>query len=63
MEEILWNKLQDLWFIYGNNGKKHTDGNHKFIQRLIEGNGDMRKFYKPTKECIDEVDKVMKGEL
>ena len=29
-------KISYLWFLYGNNGRKHTHGNHKFIQRILE---------------------------
>lgn len=28
--------LTDLWFVYGNKGKKHTSGNHYFLQKMIE---------------------------
>lgn len=61
------NKLQKLWFIYGNGHEKHTLGNHKFIQRLLETNEDNRKLYvngnsvlnKLTSECQLEVDKIL----
>lgn len=29
-------RLEKLWFIYGNNGKKHTKGNHRMIQLFLE---------------------------
>jgi acetyl esterase/lipase len=38
-------KLQKLWFIYGNDGKKHTHYNHRFIQNIIEHNEDTRDAY------------------
>jgi LPS O-antigen subunit length determinant protein (WzzB/FepE family) len=38
-------RLNQLWHLYGNNGKKHTHHNHRFIQNLIEHNEDTRKFY------------------
>jgi hypothetical protein len=38
--------LNKLWFVYGNNGKKHTHHNHRFIQNLIEHGEDSRDFYK-----------------
>lgn len=54
-------KLKNLWFVYGNNHKKHTSGNHKFIQRLLEENAiDYRKFYNPTQECLKAVDDVLR---
>lgn len=55
------NELNNLWFIFGNNGSKHTDRNHRFIQRFLDKDPpeDHRKFYKPTKECINAVDKIL----
>ena len=32
--------LKRLWFLYGNRGKFHTDGNHKIIQRVLEHEHD-----------------------
>ena len=29
-------KIKNLWFKFGNNGPKHSNGNHKFIQRIVE---------------------------
>lgn len=62
--------LGRLWFIYGNGGAKHTHGNHRFIQTILEHGEDSRKFFrkpsripefKPlTKECEQEVDKVIR---
>jgi hypothetical protein len=64
-------KLTRLWFLYGNNGKLHTNGNHKFIQRLVEHveRGTYwseqewklnKKFYAPTNECYDAVVALVK---
>lgn len=69
-------ELNNLWFIYGNKGKKHTHGNHRFIQNILERGKDERQLYvydvrakeknvyniygALTKECIDEVDKILK---
>lgn len=61
--------LEKLWFIYGNGHQKHTLGNHKFIQSLLESNEDYRKFYVNTAsvmdcltvECINDVDKILDG--
>lgn len=54
-----WQKkeLEKLWFIFGNGGQKHTQGNHKFIQSLLKGK-DYRKFYSPTPECVEAVGKI-----
>jgi hypothetical protein len=38
-------ELNKLWFIYGNRGKKHTLGNHRFIQNLLTRGEDDREFY------------------
>lgn len=37
--------LEKLWFVYGNNGKKSTSGNHHFIQGFLEADEDRRDFY------------------
>ena len=52
------NQLNNVWFIYGNNGLKHTHGNHKFIQHVLQGS-DYRKLYKPTKKCMKVVDNIL----
>lgn len=60
-------ELERLWFIYGNGHEKHTLGNHKFIQGLLESHEDYRKPYSKrvaaihclTHECITEVDKIL----
>lgn len=54
--------LEKLWFIYGNNGPKHTHGNHRFIQCLLEKSTDEREFFKSdiSQECLTEVDKILK---
>ena len=39
-------ELIKLWFIYGNNGPKHTHHNHRFIQNIIEHGEDTEKFYR-----------------
>jgi hypothetical protein len=38
--------LMKLWFIYGNRGKKHSHGNHRFIQCILEHGEDEREFYR-----------------
>jgi len=29
-------RLERLWFVYGNHGPKTTAGNHQFVQGLLE---------------------------
>jgi len=54
-------KLELLWFVYGNYGKKHSDGNHRFIQNLLEKGEDYRKLFKPSKEAKKAVDEILKS--
>lgn len=61
--------LERIWFIYGNGGPKHTHGNHKFIQGILEHGEDDREFYRRpgrvpgwqplTAECEVEVDRII----
>ncbi len=57
--------LQKIWFLYGNNGRKHTHCNHRFIQNFLESGKDTRSFYLSsprnnlTEECIKAVDKIL----
>ena len=46
LTKIQIRKLRKIWFIYGNNGKNHTDHNHKFIQIILEKGYDARDLYK-----------------
>jgi hypothetical protein len=39
-------KLEKLWMVYGNQGKKHTHHNHRFIQNILEHGNDTEDFYK-----------------
>jgi hypothetical protein len=39
-------QLEKLWFVFGNNGKKHTHHNHRFIQNFLERGEDTEKFYR-----------------
>jgi anti-sigma factor ChrR (cupin superfamily) len=39
-------ELMRIWFVFGNNGKKHTHHNHRYIQCLIENNEDTEHFYR-----------------
>lgn len=57
-------KLERLWFIYGNHGSKTTPGNHCFIQGFLEHGQDLRHLrgWKPTAECMSAVDAVLVNE-
>ena len=39
-------ELMRIWFVFGNNGKKHTHHNHRYIQNFIEHNEDTEHFYR-----------------
>ena len=60
-------RLERLWFYYGNYGPKTTSGNHSFIQRLLEQGIDERSLYTkrtpkselPTPECEMAVEAVL----
>lgn len=66
-------RLERLWFYYGNYGPKTTPGNHSFIQRLLENGIDERSLYNkrtpkseiPTPECVRAVEAIlsMRSEL
>lgn len=52
-------KLGALWFVFGNNGPAHTDGNHKYIQRHVEGEDSKADLYDATEECKAAVRRVL----
>jgi hypothetical protein len=60
-------RLERLWFYYGNYGPRTTPGNHQFIQGLLEHGLDLRplrtkrtpKSEIPTAECEAAVDAVL----
>jgi hypothetical protein len=60
-------KLERLWFYYGNYGPKTTPGNHSFIQRLLENGIDERSLHNkrtpkleiPTPECEAAVEAIL----
>jgi len=66
-------RLERLWFYYGNYGPKTTPANHSFIQRLLENGIDERSLYNkrtpkseiPTPECELAVEAIlsMRSEL
>ena len=60
-------RLERLWFYFGNYGPKTTSGNHSFIQRLLENGIDERSLYTkrtpkselPTPECEAAVEAIL----
>lgn len=60
-------RLEHLWFVFGNHGPKTTPGNHQFIQGLLEHGLDLRplqtrrtpKRDRPTEECLAAVDSIL----
>lgn len=58
--------LNKLWFVYGNNGKKHTHCNHRYIQNILAHGEDTEAFYRQspkndlTQECVDAVKEIIK---
>ena len=60
-------RLERLWFVYGNHGPKTTPGNHQFIQGLLEHGLDLRplltkrtaKRDRPTGECEASVETIL----
>jgi hypothetical protein len=60
-------RLERLWFVYGNRGSKTTPGNHQFIQCLLEHGLDLRPLQTkrtakrdvPTDECVAAVERVL----
>jgi hypothetical protein len=59
-------RLERLWFYYGNYGPETTPGNHSFIQRLLENGADERplrakrtpKSELPAPECEAAVESI-----
>ncbi len=54
-----YKELNRIWFIYGNDGKKCTPENHIFIRSLIEHAEYDTKPKHASKECVDEVNKIL----
>jgi hypothetical protein len=60
-------RLERLWFYFGNYGPKATSGNHSFIQRLLENGIDERSTHTkrtpkselPTHECEVAIEAVL----
>ena len=60
-------RVERLWFYYGNYGPETTPGNHSFIQRLLENGYDERPLHTrrtpkselPTPECEAAVEAIL----
>jgi hypothetical protein len=54
-------QLEDLWFIFGNQGKKHTHEGHRFIQNILERGEYDRKLYRllATDDVVQAVDVIL----
>lgn len=67
-------ELEKLWFVFGNNGKKSTLFNHKYIQGFLEAGEDRKEPYLNglerlkergmekdgiTQDCIESVEKIV----
>src|SRR5688572_28908137 len=67
LNEAQRERLERLWFYYGNYGPATTPGNHQFIQGLLEHGLDLRplqtkrtpKSERPTPECEAAVEAVL----
>jgi hypothetical protein len=63
-------RLERLWFYYGNYGPHTTPGTHSFIQRLLENGIDERPLYTkrtpkselPTPECERAVEAILSAQ-
>ena len=55
-------KMESLWFVFGNHGAAHTDANHKYVQRHVEGRAKEADFYPATAECKKAVARVLASE-
>lgn len=51
--------LEDLWFLWGNNGKKHSMDNHKFIQGILERRDWDNKFFHPDDVLVGVVASIL----
>jgi hypothetical protein len=60
-------RIERLWFYYGNYGPQTTPGNHQFIQGLLEHGLDLRPLHtkrtpkseRPTPDCEQAVEAVL----
>lgn len=52
-------RLTELWFVYGNYGKKHRHADHRFLQCLIERGQDLRALFNPSTELVGKVDLIL----
>ena len=51
--------MEELWFVYGNHGRKYSHAGHRFVQCFLENGEDRRDFFKPSHELCQAVDAVM----
>jgi len=51
--------LNDIWFLWGNNGKRHTPENHKFIQGILERGEWDNMFFHPDAELVSIVASIL----
>ena len=52
--------IDALWFRLGNNGSKHSDEDHYFLQRLVEGrNRQAIEGPTPSDECIEACERIL----
>jgi len=61
MNEIQRKAVGALFYIYGNGGPNHTQGNHEFLRRTLAGEADP-EHYQPSEKCKDAFGKVMAGD-
>lgn len=56
-EDIYWEvkEIKDLWFKYGNKSENHSYSNHRFVQKVINGEYDIDN-YDVNDNCKMEVD-------
>ena len=52
--------LEFLWFKYGNGGSCHTNANHKFLQRHVEGRHEDAGVYitRITESCKEAFERI-----
>ena len=55
--------LEDLWFVWGNNGPKHSMDNHKFIQGILERGDYDTKFFSPAQPLVQAVDSILSSQV
>ncbi len=51
--------LSDIWFLWGNEGKRPTPENHKFIQGILERGEWDNIFFHPDEELVRIVASIL----